>query len=94
MDTESITFIIQQAVVTISMVSAPVVGVAVLVGLLVGIAQAVTQIQDQSIGYGVKILVVIVVLVVLGRWMGGEMLDAFERAFEQIPSLGRASVRE
>ncbi|QBE61952.1 type III secretion system export apparatus subunit SctS [Pseudoduganella lutea] len=64
--------------------TAPIVLVAALVGLLVGIAQAVTSIQDGTIAISLKLIVVGVLLAVAGRWIGGHVMTYAERVFSQI----------
>ncbi|TDA48275.1 EscS/YscS/HrcS family type III secretion system export apparatus protein [Burkholderia pyrrocinia] len=88
MDAVSISQVMHRFLVVVILVSGPVVAVALLVGVVVGLLQAITQVQDQSIAYGVKIATVAVLLIVSGRWMGQEMLDLFERAFAQIVDMG------
>ncbi|AGK51019.1 MULTISPECIES: flagellar biosynthetic protein FliQ [Burkholderia] len=91
MDTFSLGHAVEQVMASVVIVSGPVVLAALVVGVLVGIAQAVTQVQDQSIGYGVKIAVVLFILALFGKWMAVEMLAAFERGFEWIPQIGSGS---
>lgn len=49
--------------------------VATVVGLVVGLFQTVTQLQEQTLPYGAKLLAVIASLVVLLGWMSARMLD-------------------
>jgi type III secretion protein S len=56
------------------MLSAPPVIVATLVGLIVGLFQTVTQLQEQTLPYGLKLVAVVVILLVLMSWMSNEML--------------------
>jgi type III secretory pathway component EscS len=86
--------IMQGFVVVVILVSGPIVGAALLIGILVGLLQAVTQIQDQSIAYGVKIVTVALLIIVLGRWMGQEMLGQFDQAFKLIPQTAFANRSE
>jgi len=65
-------------------VSLPLVVVATLAGLGVAIVQAVTQIQDQSIGQSVRLVVVLLSLTMGVGWIGKEVLRFAERAFEKI----------
>ncbi|KVD55016.1 export protein FliQ family 3 [Burkholderia ubonensis] len=88
MEAFSFSYAVSQVLTSIVMVSGPVVLAALVVGVLVGIAQAVTQVQDQSIGYGIKIAVVLLILAIFGKWMAVEMLAAFERSFDWIPEIG------
>ncbi|MEM4989115.1 flagellar biosynthetic protein FliQ [Collimonas sp. H4R21] len=88
----SLSFALHRFLILVLMVSAPVVIAAFLVGILVGIAQAVTQVQDQSIAYGIKIAVVIVILIAFGSWMAQEVLAVFDNGFDLIPEVGRGSL--
>jgi len=63
-------------------VTLPLVGVATLTGLGVAIAQAVTQVQDQSIGQSLRLVAVLVTMIACTGWLGREILRFAERAFE------------
>ena len=57
------------------------------VGLVVGTLQAATQVQDQSVGFVVRLLAVVVSLVVLLPWMLDRMVVYSADLFERIPSM-------
>ena len=57
------------------------------VGLVVGTLQAATQIQDQSVGFVVRLLAVVVSLVVLLPWMLDRLVVYSADLFERIPSM-------
>ena len=57
------------------------------VGLVVGTLQAATQVQDQSVGFVVPLLAVVVSLVVLLPWMLDRMVVYSADLFERIPSM-------
>ena len=57
------------------MLSAPVLLLSMLVGILVAIFQAVTQIHEQSLSFILKLIVVVLVLLVGGGWMMETLLD-------------------
>jgi flagellar biosynthetic protein FliQ len=61
--------------------------VGLIVGLLVSIFQAVTQIQEQTLSFIPKIAGLAVVLVVGGPWMLGQLLTWTEELYGQIPKL-------
>jgi len=75
MTTEMIIRLAQETVYTILIVIAPVVGVALLVGLLVSIFQATTQIQEQTLSFVPKIIAVFVSILFFGAWMLRHVLD-------------------
>jgi type III secretion protein S len=81
--------IFNQALWLIIILSAPPLIVATVLGMLVSIVQALTQIQEQSLPYVVKLVAVAVVLSLTGRWIGSEMSSLSIRCFDLITSVGR-----
>ncbi|PFP30767.1 flagellar biosynthetic protein FliQ [Bacillus sp. AFS073361] len=69
MTTEMILRLAQNSVYTILIVIAPVAGVALVVGLLVSIFQATTQIQEQTLAFVPKIVAVFLTILFFGAWM-------------------------
>ncbi|ALC92246.1 flagellar biosynthesis protein FliQ [Bacillus sp. FJAT-18017] len=69
MTPEVVLQVAQQAIYTILIVIAPACGIALLVGLLVSIFQATTQIQDQTLAFVPKIVAVFVAILFFGSWM-------------------------
>lgn len=74
----------QQGLWLAIVLSAPPLIVATVLGVLVSLVQAVTQIQDQTLGYVVKLVAVAVTLAVLGRWFGSELMTLTGMAFDLI----------
>jgi flagellar biosynthetic protein FliQ len=68
-------------------VALPLLLVGLIVGLLVSIFQAVTQIQEQSLSFIPKILGLVVVIVVGGPWMLGQLVTWTQELYGAIPSL-------
>ena len=64
--------------------SAPPLIVAVIVGVLTSLIQALMQIQDQTLPFGVKLVAVGVTLVVTGRWIGLELVQLINLTFDMI----------
>jgi type III secretion HrpO family protein len=71
----------QQALLLSVAVALPVVGAAALVGLLVSVLQAATQVQDPTIGHLPRLLAVVAVLVAVGPWMASQIAEFALRAF-------------
>jgi type III secretion protein S len=71
----------QEALLLAVAVSLPVVAIAALVGLLVAVLQAATQVQDATLGHLPRLLVVAAVLALLAPWMGSEIAAFALRAF-------------
>lgn len=70
-------------------ISMPVLGVSLVVGLLVSIFQAVTQLQEPTLTFIPKILATVVVIVVAGPWMLNTMLGFTIELWSGIPAIGR-----
>jgi type III secretion protein S len=80
---------VQNALLTVLMICGPVLLVAVAVGLTIGLLQALTQIQDQTLPQAVKILVILGMLVVLGPTFGREVAKYASSALDEFPFLRR-----
>jgi flagellar biosynthesis protein FliQ len=64
-----------EAVYTVLKVSAPILVLALVVGLLVSIFQATTQIQEQTLAFVPKIVVVLLCILIFGPWMLTTLID-------------------
>ena len=85
-------FLIQctnEALILVLILSMPPIIVATLVGVLVSLVQALTQVQEQTLGFAVKLIVVTVVILVTAGWTGAEMYNYTLRIFETFPGLPR-----
>ena len=87
MTPETVLTIAQQALEMTVMVAAPLLGSALAVGLLVSLFQAATQINEMTLSFIPKLLVMVLVMVLAGPWMLNLMLDYMRRLFTSIPSL-------
>ncbi|ADE10827.1 flagellar biosynthesis protein FliQ [Sideroxydans lithotrophicus] len=87
MTPESVMTIGQQALELTIMVSAPPLLTALIIGLLVSIFQAATQINELTLSFIPKLLGAFVVLIISGPWMIGILLDYITRLFSSIPYL-------
>lgn len=87
--TESIVLsVIKDAIYTAIMVSAPILVVATVVGLIISIFQATTQIQEQTLTFVPKLVAVALIALVMGSWMLHIMIDFTTRIFELIANMG------
>ena len=67
-------------------VAAPVLGVAMIVGLLISILQVVTQIQEMTLTFVPKMLSIVVILAVCGPWMLSKIVTYSETLIRNIPN--------
>jgi type III secretion protein S len=62
-----------QSLILMLQLSLPPILVASLAGLIVSLIQAVTQLQEQTLAFGVKLVAVSVTILLLAGWLGGEL---------------------
>lgn len=87
MSPETVTTIGQQALWVTMLISAPMLLSALAVGLLVGMFQAATQINEMTMSFIPKLLVLVAALVLAGPWMLAVIVDYTRELMLQIPSL-------
>jgi flagellar biosynthetic protein FliQ len=87
MTPESVMGIAHHAMVIALMLASPLLLVALVVGLVVSLFQAATQINESTLSFIPKLLAVVVALVVAGPWMLHMMLDYMRQVFTNIPTL-------
>jgi flagellar biosynthetic protein FliQ len=79
----------RQAVETMLIVSLPILLVSLIVGLLISIFQAVTQIQEMTITFVPKIVMTFLSLLFFGSWMLSKLTDFLRQILENIPFWAR-----
>jgi len=89
MHSELITAKVTSALLTVLLVSGPVLIAAVVLGLLIGILQAATQIQDQTLPLTVKLFTILIVLIVLGPLLAGQIVTQASSVLDEFPVLTR-----
>ena len=87
MTPETVLTVGQEALKVTVMLAAPLLLSALVVGLLIGMIQAATQIQEMTLSFIPKLLVLVLVLMVAGSWMLHLVMEFTERLFENIPGL-------
>ena len=78
---------VKQALLLVLWLSLPPVLVASIVGLAVAFAQAVTQVQDQTIAFGVKLLAAMLAIALTSVWLGGQLLSFANQLFGSIQNI-------
>lgn len=87
MTPESVMSLGSQAIHVSLLLGAPMLLVALVVGLVISIFQAATQINETTLSFIPKLLAVFAVLVLAGPWMLAQMLDYIRTLFSSIPQL-------
>lgn len=86
MDPTLVSEIMRDAVGVCIKLGAPMLLLSMLVGVVVAIFQAVTQIHEQTISFILKLIVAVTVLLVGGSWMMGTLQDYARNIFQLISS--------
>ena len=76
----------QEALIVVLIVSAPMLGLGLAVGLMVSVFQATTSIQEQTLAFIPKIIAVFVAILVFGPWMLRIMVEFFSGIFIGLPA--------
>ena len=79
----------QKALTLTIMVCAPVLGVGLIVGLVVSVFQAATQIHEMSLTFIPKMIAIAVAVVIFGPWMLNSMVTYTTNLLQSIPTLVR-----
>lgn len=77
----------QEALLMMLMIASPILGVVLVVGLLVSLFQAVTQINEATLAFVPKLLAAMAVLALAGPWMLSMLVEYIRRTIESIPSV-------
>ena len=87
MDTAMVVDLGRQALWVTMLVSAPLLLVGLTVGLVIGIFQAATSINEQTISFIPKVMAIGLTMAVAGGWMINTLVDYTRNVFTRIPSL-------
>ncbi len=79
--------IAQEALYTVLLICAPLLGVSLIIGLLVGMFQATTQLQDVSLSFVPKIVAVLITMVILAPWILTTLINFTQSLFQNIQHL-------
>ncbi len=82
--TDVVSHVIQALLLTLWLSLPPIV-VASVVGIFFSLIQALTQIQEQTLSFGVKLIAVGITLYLTARWVGGEIYNYTLLIFEKFP---------
>ncbi|SHJ05961.1 flagellar biosynthesis protein FliQ [Lutispora thermophila] len=84
MDQSVVMDVAQRAISITVMISAPILGLGLLVGLIVSIIQATTQIQEATLSFIPKLITIFLTLIIFGPWMGNMIAEFTINLFENL----------
>lgn len=79
----------REALVVVLLVSAPPLGAALLVGLVTGVLQAATQVQEQTLGVVPRLVAVLAALAIAAPWIGARVVRFASQCLELVPRMAR-----
>ena len=85
----SIVVLVRETLLVFMMLSAPVLGVSIVVGLIISILQATTSIQEQTLTFVPKMIAMLAVIYMLSSWMLNYINSFTVRLFSILPSIAR-----
>ena len=85
MSPDLVTQLARDAIEVTLYLSLPILGIGLVVGLLVSLFQAVTQIQEATLTFVPKMIVIFGSLAALGPWLGSSLLSFTRICFEEFP---------
>lgn len=86
---EDALFQITEAMMLVMLLSMPPIVVASIVGIIVSLLQALTQVQEQTLSFGIKLIAVAATMAIMAGMMGSEMLNFTVKLFDTFPELVR-----
>jgi flagellar biosynthesis protein FliQ len=86
MNSQAVITLGQQALYTMLLLAAPMLLAALVVGLVVSILQAATQINEMTLSFIPKLVVMVAAMIIAGPWMISFYVDYMRRMFESIPT--------
>ncbi len=89
MELGTLTMLLRQSVFEILKITTPVLGTALIVGLIVALLQAVTSIQEQTLTFVPKLFAILGILALLGSWMFASLRGFSINIFEMIPEMAK-----
>ena len=89
MYTDTLLVKVNNMLMTVLITSAPILLAAVVLGVLVGLVQALTQIQDQTLPQAVKLIATLLIIMMLGPLFGRNIAEQASTALDEFPVLSR-----
>ena len=87
MDTATVIDLGRQSIWMIALVCTPLLTVALVVGLVIGVIQAATSINEMTLSFLPKLIAVTLIMMLLGSWQLEILMDFARRIFERIPDI-------
>ena len=89
MNQNTVLYLAKEAIWVVLLVGGPILAISLIVGLVVSVFQAMTQIQEQTLSFIPKFLAIMLILLLLGPWMLTVLTSFTGNLFSQLPTLAQ-----
>jgi flagellar biosynthesis protein FliQ len=87
MDSDLLHEIMIQSIRLSLLISLPLIGSSMVLGLIISIFQATTSVQEQTLTFVPKIIIIVIALIIFGPWITDVMIEFTEQIFAMIPDV-------
>jgi flagellar biosynthetic protein FliQ len=86
LDTALVVDLGREALWVAVLIAGPLLAIALIVGLIIGVIQAATSINEMTLSFIPKLAALVIVLIVLGSWQISVLVDFTRKIYERIPT--------
>lgn len=87
MDAQQVMTLGQEGLVTLLAIGAPILLTVLVVGLVISILQAATQIHEATLSFVPKLIGAVLALAIAGPWMTSTLVDYLQRVLQNLPAM-------
>jgi flagellar biosynthetic protein FliQ len=87
MEAETVLEVSRGAIMTLLVITSPIMLVALVIGLLIALFQALTSIQEMTLTFVPKIILVFIAIIMLANWMGDNLATYSKELYERIATI-------
>ena len=87
MDIDTLSSLMNDAIIMILILSLPSIGLGLIIGFTISLFQALTQIQEQTLTFVPKMIIVMLMIMVTMPWMASQLIDMCQKMWVMIPNL-------
>lgn len=87
MDIDTLSSLMNDAIIMVLILSLPSIGLGLIIGFMISLFQALTQIQEQTLTFVPKMIIVMLMIMVTMPWMASQLIDLCQKMWVMIPNL-------
>lgn len=87
MDIDTLSSLMNDAIIMTLILSLPAIGLGLIIGFIISLFQALTQIQEQTLTFVPKMIIVMLMIMVTMPWMASQLIDLCQKMWVMIPNL-------